>query len=265
MASRKVKAKRPTRANRIDQSELTLTREVDALTVAQLAARARPDSPAPMHVGGRVIDDLAQTIEGPTASRVVIMDAAETLIGHVGFAMLTATQVASVAGLGVDVFHAHFANTHALLEALTQRFVAQAVDVAIDAARPKNRRTASPRERVEQATRAATLAILRRAALVRAVLASGDAELVVELRKIGEQVASVLHRTIAETESDKLDLEDIAFVVLLALSLAFDRMTIGSTLAMDRDDLLERSALAVGAYLDARRPSRARGRNSERR
>src|SRR5689334_13678774 len=78
------------------------------------------------------VDELAETREGQVVSLVGLLDAGEAVIVERGFARTTVDDVAQRAGVSVDVFHAHFAGTGALLRALNDRFVDQMI-AAVDA------------------------------------------------------------------------------------------------------------------------------------
>lgn len=246
MASRKTKARKPAPAHEGEASELSLTREVDALTAADLAALARRDS-APPPRSGRALDDLARTIEAPSTSMLAILDAADALLAHVGFRMLTAPKVAEAAGIAVDVVHAHFPDMPSLLTALSDRQGTAVVEAAGDAAQLYARSGAAAADVVEAAAREAARKILKRPALARAVTLAGDVDLLETRRRVGERVAARLKRVVAGAIPDA----DVAFAVLLAFAIAHDRVTIGAGRAFALEDLLDRIGLAVRTYLVA--------------
>jgi hypothetical protein len=63
-------------------AEKLIASSADTGSVPHIAAAPEDTSSA------RMADDLAQTIEAPSAFRVTILDAAEKMINHVGFADL---------------------------------------------------------------------------------------------------------------------------------------------------------------------------------
>jgi AcrR family transcriptional regulator len=260
MASRKPKPKKATRVHvgraALDRSELTLTREVDVLTVAQLAALARDSAPPAPPRGEVSVEDLAQTIEAPATSHGGILDVAERLVGHVEFALLTPRQVADAAGVGLDVFHAHFSDMHALLGALNERLSAEAIAAAVEAAGAGRGGAQS----VAAAARAAGAAVLSRAPLVRAVLASKDSTIVEELRGLGKRIATRLGPALG---AQRFDRDDLVFAVQLSLAVVHERITVGGGLSFERDELLDRASAAVSTFLAGRRPP-ARSRSSGR-
>ncbi|MBX3223497.1 MAG: TetR/AcrR family transcriptional regulator [Labilithrix sp.] len=273
MGSRKARPKKPPlpadAAAITDEHELrpsaTMTREVEAVTAEKLIASSMAGSvpgilavPQALPTEPRALDDLAETAEAPSAPHVLIMDAAELLMANVGFAAVTEAEIAKAANLPVDVFRAHFADKAALLRALDERFCAQAIGVTDDATRSGIWDHASPRDVVEVAVRSILDVVLGRAALVRAVIASGDPEMLDGFRRVGAHMTARVTRVIAEMrDDDKPDERDVAFVFLLAVSLAHHAIMIGtewSGFEFDRDDLYERVTRATRAYLDARRP-----------
>lgn len=246
----------------------TMTREVEAVTAQELIASTIATAsvpkisaaPAAAPTEPRILDDLAQTIEAPSAPRILIMDAAEMLIAHVGFAVVTEEEIAKAANVSIDVFHAHFADKLALLRALDERFCAQAIAVTDEATRSGIWDHAEPRDLIEIAVRTILDVVLGRAALVRAVLSSGDPELLDGFRQVGTNITAQISRVIDEMRGDeKPDKRDVAYVFLVAVSLAHHTIMVGtewSGVDFDRDDLYERTIRAVRSYLGTRqRPS----------
>lgn len=246
----------------------TMTREVEAITAQELIAGTIATASVPKISAAppaaptepRVLDDLAQTIEAPSAPRILIMDAAEMLIAHVGFAATTEEEIAKAANLSLDVFRAHFADKLALLRALDERFCAQAIAVTDEATRSGIWDRAEPRDVIEIAVRTILDVVLGRAALVRAVLSSGDPELLDGFRRVGTNITAQIARVIDEMHGDdKPDKDDVAYVFLVAVSLAHHTIMVGtdwSGVDFDRDDLYERTIRAVRGYLETRhRPS----------
>src|SRR5690606_15103583 len=103
----------------------------------------------------------------------------------------------------------------------------------------------SPREVIELAVRSILDVVVGRAPLVKAVLASGDEELLEGFRSVGRNVTARIVRVIDEMPAtDKPDERDVAFVLLLAVSLAHQTIMIGpewSGVAFDRNELNERA------------------------
>ena len=209
--------------------------------------------PQPAPTEPRLVDDLAQTIEAPSAPRILILDAAEMLIAHVGFGVVTEEEVAKAANVSIDVFHAHFADKLALLRALNERFCTQAIALTDDATRSGIWDHAAPRDVIEVAVRSILDVVLSRAALVKAVLSSDDEELLEGFRRVGTNVTARVMGVIDEMRGkDKPDERDVAFVFLLAVSIAHQTIMIGpewSGVAFEREDLYERTVRAVRGYL----------------
>ena len=263
----------------------TMTREVEAVTAEELIARSAAGSvpkirsvPPPAQTEPRLqpSDDLEQTLEAPSAPRLAIMDAAETLLPDVGFAALTKEQIARAANISIDVFHAHFANKRALLRALNERFCAQAITVTNEATRSGIWDNASPRELIEVAVRSILDVVLDNAELVRAVLASADADaedgqpgggdaagaktdgvdLVEGFRQVGRNITARIMLVLDGMKvTDKPSERDVAFVFLLAVSLAHQTILVGpewSGVDFDRDELYERMVRTVRGYFGER-------------
>jgi len=257
MASRKAKPRDKKRVPD-DRPSSSMTVEVSALTVDELIAAARgggsrPVPPAPPTTA-RALDeltDLAATVEvaalGSMGPRVLIMDAAEAVIADRGFNLTTSREVASFAGVSVDVFHGHFADMRSLLAALCERFCAQATSIIDDATRPG----AGDKGAVDLAVRGVVDLMLGRAALVRAVLASGEPALVDEIRRVGTHLTVRLSRVLAKAENAPEPL-DVGFAVLLAVSIAHHAIAVGPEWAgvkLDREQISRRAAQAANAYL----------------
>ncbi len=282
MGSRKAKPKKPSShgtdggeaaARTIDDAADTdehalrpsssMTREVEAIAAEELIASTfgmssapKIAAPPPAPTEPRGLDDLASTIEAPSAPRILIMDAAEMLIAHVDFARVTEEEIAKAANVSVDIFHAHFADKHALLRDLNERFCAQALAVTDEATRSGIWDHVEPRDLIEIAVRTILDVVLGRAALVRAVLSSGDPELLGRFRDVGSNITAQVARVIDEMRGeDRPDERDVAFVFLLAVSLAHHTIMVGtewSGIAFDRDDVYERAIRAVRGYLESR-------------
>jgi len=119
------------------------------------------------------VDELAETREGHVVSLVALLDAGEAAIVERGFARTTIEDVATRAGVSVDVFHAHFPGKGALLRALNDRFVDQML-AAVDAStRTGSWSTSRVRDVVEIAVRTILDVVDERQGLVRAFLAHG--------------------------------------------------------------------------------------------
>lgn len=230
-----------------------MTVEVKALSVTDLVNAARADSskipPAPPTTA-RSLDDLA-TVEIPALSslgpRILLMDAAEAVIADRGYRHTTIREVASFAGVSVDVFHAHFADMRALLVALCERFSEQAMNLIDEATRPARWDVAEGGSiAVEYAVRGVVEMMLGRAALVRAIF--DDRPLIDELRRVGAHLTLQLTRLL-----DGVGARDVGFAVLSALAIAHHAATVGpewSGLELDRDDLAKRAANMAVAYLE---------------
>lgn len=271
MGSRKARPKKAPPAAAADEQEhrpsAAMTREVEAVTAEKLIASSMAGSdpkvsaaPPAAPTEPRAFDELAQTVEAPATPRLLLLDTAEVLIAEVGFAAVTDAEIAETAGVTLDVFRAHFADKAALLRALHERFCAQALGVTDDSTRSGIWDHASPRDVVEVAVRSILDVVLGRAELVRAVIASGDPELLDGFRLVGANITAKVSRVIATLQDDdKPGEQDVAFVLLLAVSLAHQVIMLGtewSGVALERDELYDRATRAARAYLDARpRPS----------
>ncbi|MCW5836324.1 MAG: TetR/AcrR family transcriptional regulator [Labilithrix sp.] len=273
MGSRKARPKKaPPAADAAavtDEHELrpsaTMTREVEAVTAEKLIARSMTAgsdpkvsaAPPAAPTEPRAFDELAQTVEAPSTPRILVLDAAEVLIADAGFAAVTEAEIAGAAGVTLDVLRAHFADKAALLRALHDRFCAQATSVTDDSTRSGIWDHASPRDVVEVAVRSILDVVLGRAELVRAVIASGDPELLDGFRRVGANITAKVSRVIEELrDEDKPGERDVAFVLLLAVSLAHHAIMLGtewSGVAFEREELYDRATRATRAYLDARR------------
>jgi len=241
----------------------TMTREVEAITSAELIASTlatgsvpKLSAPQPAPTEPRIADELAQTIEAPSAPRTIIMEAAELELAHVGFGMTTEAELAKAANVSLDAFHAHFADKMALLRALNERFCAQAITVTNEATRSGIWDNSSPREVIEVAVRSILDVVIGRGALVKAVLSSGDEALLEGFRSVGRNITTRIVRVIDEmSATDKPGERDVAFVFLLAVSLAHHTIMIGpewSGVDFDRNELYERAVCAVRGYLESR-------------
>ncbi len=239
----------------------TMTREMPAVAVESLiqssaeSNRKMPLPPPPPTI--RAMDDLAITAEAPAAQpRILLLDLTEALLEEKPFADLTEDEIASRAGLSLDVFHAHFANKAKLLAALTERFCEQAIGVTNDSTHSGIWDRAHARDVVEVSVRSILDVVLGRAALVRAVLSSGDPALLDGFRRVGANVTARVTRVLESTQSapgDLPDARDVAFAFLLAVSLAHHTIMVGtqwSGLEFDREEIYERATRAATAYLD---------------
>jgi AcrR family transcriptional regulator len=248
----------------------SLTRELDAAVVAALVAGTTetergaippgaptrrvldPVIPVPAPTS-ESLDDLAQTLEAPAAPRMALLDAAEAVVGELGFARASDVAIARYAGVSIDVFRAHFATASALLEALTERFCTGAVSAANAATRRAIEGGASTDGVVAAAVRSLIDLWLGRAPLVRAMVASGDERLRSPLRTVPPAVARSTARLLAGTGAAVPEPE-LAFALLLTSSLAQHAVLVGTP--FDRDALASRAARAATAYL--REPPRRR-------
>jgi AcrR family transcriptional regulator len=244
----------------------SMTREMEAATSADLVAGSIPTgsiSAVPVAPPTtRVLDDLAQTLEGPAAPRILILDAAESVLAEVGFQALNEAEVARRAGLPLEVLRAHFANKRALLHAMNDRFCAQSIAVTNDATHSGIWDHASGRDVIEVTVKSILDVVLSRAALVRAVLSSEDQELLDGFRRIGSTITERVTRVMKETRDapeDRPAPRDVAFALLLAVSLGHHAIMVGtewSGVEFDRDELYDRATKAAVAYIAARpRPS----------
>ena len=200
----------------------------------------------------RGIDELAQTIEAPIAGpRILILDAAESVIGDLGFAAASGTEIARYAGVSLDVFQAHFASKAALLATLCERFCDHAAHAVDDDLHDVK----SPARIVDVAVRSILDAARARPALVRAILAFGDDRTLEAVRRMGARVAKQVNRTFDRLEvppEDRPDERDLAFVVGLSFSLAHGAALFGPSsadLGLEGDALHERASRAAAGYL----------------
>ncbi len=243
----------------------TMTREVEIVALGSLLDAARelapgaspiPEPPTTRVLDDLLLDDLAQTAEAPSASRILLLDAGETVFSELGFVRTTDKEVARVAGVSLDVFHAHFASKTALLHALSDRFCSQAITATNEATKTGIWEQATPREVVEVAVRSMLDVVLGRRGLVRAVLMSGDEGLIDGFRQVGLNITEKVLGVIDALDFDsaaKPEPRDVAFALLLAISIAHHTIMIGPEwcgLDDEGDEVYERVAHAVTAYLE---------------
>jgi AcrR family transcriptional regulator len=237
MGSRKVKAR--------------VKKESSSSNMADLAAALPHAAPT-----RRVIDDLAQTVEAPSAGpRLLLMDAAESVLAEIGFSATTGTEIARFAGVSLDVFQAHFASKTALLHAMIDRFCAQAITTTDEALRSEA--ATLPHELVAIAIRSILDVVLGRAPLVRAVLSHGDDKMIDGLRRFGAHVTMRVTHLLEEMDvgadsGAKLESRDVAFVLHSAAALAHQAamgVTDWTGSGFDRDELCTRASQLAQAYL----------------
>jgi AcrR family transcriptional regulator len=239
-----------------------MTREIEAVTAKELIASSMRIGSAPKVTAAPLTGsvDLAQTQEAPTTPQISILDAADALIADVGFATVTEAEIATAANVSIDDLRQHFPDKHALLRALNERFCAQAIGVTDDATHSGIWDHATPHDVIEVAVRSILDVVLGRAALVRAVLTSGDPDLVDGFRRVGANMTARISRVIDQLQAQhKPDQSDVAFAFLIAVSLAHHEIMVGtewSGVTFLREELYERASRSIRAYLEARpRPS----------
>jgi AcrR family transcriptional regulator len=218
---------------------------------AKKGSSRRPFAVAP-HAAStrRVLDDLAQTVEAPSAGpRLLLMDAAESVIAEAGFAGATGTEIARYAGVSLDVFQAHFASKTALLHAMSDRFGAQAVTLLDEAT---SEAPGEAHDLIYAAIRSILDVTLDRAPLVRAVLSSGDPKMLEGLDRIGAHITTRVTQRLAELEDGK-DPRDVAFVLHVTAALAHQAVmgvARWGGVDFDRDELHTRASEMARAYLE---------------
>lgn len=205
----------------------------------------------------KIDDELARTREAPaTLPRLALLAAAEAVITDKGFARATVEDVAAYAGVAVDVVYAHFGGKGALLRALCDHFAEQMLGVA-DQADEAGDGAASPHAILDAAIRAAIDVVHDHAAVVRAILAHGDADptLAGALRRIGQRLATRVAQTIRTSrhrDADAVDEREIAFALLTALALAHHAILVGDDstgVPFPRAELADEASRALAAYL----------------
>ncbi|GAC1532498.1 MAG: hypothetical protein NVS3B10_27460 [Polyangiales bacterium] len=228
----------------------------------RLRAATAHDSVAASRVASSV-DGLSETREGDAISRVDLLDAGEAAIVERGFARTTIEDIASRAGVSVDVFYAHFPGKGALLRALNDRFVGQML-AAVDAStRTGSWSTARARDVVEIAVRTILDVVDERQGLVRAFLAHGatDRALTAGLRTIGSHMTEKLLTALAgckDAVASPANARTVAFSLLLSVSLAHHCILVGEDWAgvgFAREQLTDELTIAISAYLGERKPS----------
>lgn len=240
-----------------DELSSSMTREVEVPFLGGIVDAAREPSAVPPAPTTRVLDgldahdlldDLAQTMEAPSASPVILLDAAETVLSELGFRDTTDEEVARAAGVSLDVFHAHFASKAALLHAVSDRLCGQLDAVTSEATRTGIWETATPREIVELAIRSMLDVLLARAGLVRAILVSGDETMMDALRQVRAKMAANVLRLVGDARGDKPDQRDVAFALLLAISITHHAVVAGTEwcgLDLEHAELRERIVRAA--------------------
>jgi AcrR family transcriptional regulator len=243
----------------------TRTASVPMVVAAAPVAPVAPVAPPPPPTMKMLVDesDLAQTIEAPAiAPRVLILDAGDALIAKHGYADLSEEAIAKAASCSIDVFHAHFADKTALLRALNLRFCEESIALTNEATKSGIWDRAAPRDVIEVAVRSILDVVLSRAALVRAVLSSGDLAMLDAFRRVGANITAQINRVLNETQvpaDQKPTPKDVGFAFLLAVGLAHHAIMVGtewSGLEFDREELYERAAHAAAAYLESRLKTR---------
>lgn len=240
-----------------------MTVEVEALSVRDLMNAGRGSArnlpPAPPTTA-RHLDDLDATVEIPaldaSGPRVLLMDAAEGVIAERGYNHTTIRLVAEWAGVSVDVFHAHFVDMRALLNALCERFSEIAINAVDDATKPSRwDRGEGSSLVIEHAIRSVVEVLLGRAALLRAIMSSQDRMLIDEIRRIGTHLTIRLTRVLNELPGAP-DSLDVGFAVLSAISVAHHAATVGpswSGIELERDPIAKRAANMAVAYIESTR------------
>jgi hypothetical protein len=235
------------------------TRETPVLDIAAIR---RGDVPPDMPTSPVLTDDLAQTMEAPAAPRLQLMDAAETLILQHGFAATEPDEIARTSGQSVEILRAIFPDQAELLRALHERFCSQALRVIVEAAESAVFEHAPAAVCIDRATHALVDVALGRAALVRAVLASGDARMLEGERKWLGTVTTRVARVIDAAEG-KPQANDLAFALFLARAIVHEAIltsphdaelavAVGNALELDTAALHTHVADAVRAYLATR-------------
>ena len=232
------------------------TREVETV---DLDALVRDGLVPPEPATSRNIEDLSQTMEAPSAPRLLIMDAAESCIAALGYEGATEAAIARAAMLPIEMYRSVFPDKLSLLRALHDRFCSQAVRTVNEASESAVFDGASAASCVERTVHALLDALIGCSALVRAALVSGDARILETQRRIVGSVA-----TRASQTSEKLGARwaphDVVFVCVLAMSIAHDAIITGGA-AGTRDagpldaggtELRERVSAAALAYLGSR-------------
>lgn len=187
--------------------------------------------------------------------RRALLVAGEALIGEKGFARTTVEDVAARAGVGAEVFYAHFQGMGALLRALSSTFVEQMMGVTDQSTRTGIWKGAAARDVVEVAVRSILDVVLERRGLVRAFLAHGttDASLAVDLRRIGTHMSQRIIAVLSEcTNVPARPSRAIAFSLLVAAALAHHTILVGDDWAgvsFTKEQLAEETSRAICAYL----------------
>jgi AcrR family transcriptional regulator len=243
-------------ASRKAPPSLEETREAPVIDFAAVRRGEVPPDKPTLPV---LTDDLAQTMEAPTAPRIQLMDAAESLIAEHGFAATSPEAIARAASLGVDMLRAVFPDDAALLRALHERFCSQALRIVVEAAEAAVFDRAPIDACIDRTVRSLVDVVAGRAALVRSVLASGDARMLEGERKWLGTLTTRVARAIDSIDG-KPSTEDLAFAFFLALALVHETIVtsghggesaiaIGNALTLEKGALHARAADAVRAYL----------------
>jgi AcrR family transcriptional regulator len=243
-------------ASRKAPPSLEETREAPVIDFAAVRRGEVPPDKPTLPV---ISDDLAQTMEAPTAPRIQLMDAAESAIAEHGLAGTSPEAIARAASLGVDMLRAVFPDDAALLRALHERFCSQALRIVVEAAEAAVFDRAPIDGCIDRTVRSLVDVIVGRAALVRGVLASSDARMLEGERKWLGTVTTRVARAIDSVEG-KPSMEDLAFALFLVVALVHEtivtsghggetEIAIGNVLTLDKGAIHARVAEAVRAYL----------------
>jgi len=231
--------------------------ETSEAPVIDFAAVRRGDVPPEKPTLPVLSDDLAQTMEAPAAPRLQLMDAAEMAIAEHGYPGATPEAIARGASLSVEMLRAIFPDDLTLLRALHERFCSQALRVVVEAAETTVFERAPLATCLDRTVRSLVDVLLGRAALVRAVLVSGDARMMEAERKWLGAVASRVARAL-DGLPEKPAAKELAFAFFLVVALVHETLftspdagtvSVGAPLALDREGLHVHVAEAVRAYL----------------
>jgi AcrR family transcriptional regulator len=151
----------------------------------------------------------------------MLMDAAETLIAERGYASATPAAIGKAAGLGEELMRVFFPQEGAMLRALHERFSTQATRLAVEAAEGAVYEKLPVVACVERVATSLVEAMFARPALLRAVLASGDAKLIDAHRKMLGAVASRVGRAF-DALPDRPAPKDLALALIVAMAVAHD-------------------------------------------
>lgn len=191
-----------------------------------------------------------------------LLDAAEALVSEKGFADTSVAEVARRAGSSVGAFYTRFPNKEALLHALYDRYVVQAVATADDALDPERWRGASS-ARILRAVLRFLVAIYRdQNGLIRAFTVANQTDPAFQGRRdrLSHYVSTRLSELLLE-RAHEIRHPDPARACHFGLTLVFSTldsvMLFGEMrprdLVLDDDSLADELARAYLAYLDAPR------------